>query len=1001
MKKILINASQAEELRVALVLDHTRPDQKQQGYQEMYDLIIERPGFEQKTGNIYKGIITSVELSLNAAFVNYGAGKHGFLPFDEISPECFLKPFDPNSHHKPDYRELLKVGQELIVRLEKEERSTKGAALTTYISLPGSFLVLMPNNPRAGGVTRQLDAEDRDELRDILNELNIPADMGLIIRTAGVGRSKEDLQWELDLLVTHWNSIKAAAEARKAPFLIHQEGSATIRAVRDYLRADIAEVIIDNEQQYEEIKDYLQQIRPEYIERLKLYKGTTPLFSRYEIEHQIETAFKRTVRLPSGGTIDIDHTEALVAIDINSGRATKGGNIEETAFNTNLEAAREIARQLRLRDIGGLIVIDFIDMTPVRHQREVENTLINALKVDRARVQINKISRFGLLEMSRQRLRPSLREAMQHVCTTCNGHGSIRSVESIAISLFRIIQEEANKQGTAEIFVQASRETATYLLNEKRNRLTAVEQETNCKIIVIPNPNLQCEDFQIKRARRLDNDVAKPSLSSYEMIEKPEVKPYSEQKTEHPHIDKPAVRQTMPQRTEKSSAPSLIKRLWTNMFGQNETSPSTSTTQASKTPRQPSHSSATRRPRTSGQSESTSRRDTQRRQPSGDNRGRSNTRPDSRSASDNRAAQDGRRQPQRRQAQADSATPQAPKKAVDKPTRPPRGKENKPEEYQESFNEYVQDKKRVEPAQRPARPANVEQKPIATIVPENATPVVIRAHASTDVPVKVSSDKSPRVSAQKPVQTRPLTTDISTSSSVAPVKPLSSPEVTSSSEESPIRVGATRPVTQAPKDKTFDPVQVGEPKPIRVGLSKDENPIQVKPIQSIPLTESKTSPVSPSSLPKTTASPLESKMEAVVSIPTQPVKEQPISVNTTKPLQPSVAPQATDKAPPAPVQKTVPKPAAYKPEPYSGPKLVQVETVSKPAVAPQETKPAAISSPPANPSKAEIPPKPATSKTPATPKATEVPHVRVLGEQPKSTVLKEKPTKSTDSIKED
>jgi ribonuclease E len=416
MKRMLINATQREELRVAIVEGQT-----------LYDLDIEIPSKEQKKANIYKGRITRVEPSLEACFVDYGAERHGFLPLKEISRQYFASGVD---HNKAGIRELLKEGQDVVVQIDKEERGTKGAALTTFISLAGRYIVLMPNNPRAGGVSRRIEGEDRQNLKDALDHLNLPEDMGLIVRTAGMGRDAEELQWDLDYLLQLWKAISEAADARPAPFLIYQESKLIIRALRDYLRGDIGEILIDHEELYNDAREFMQQVMPNNLRKLKLYKDTTPLFSRFQIETQIENAFERQVRLPSGGSIVMDQTEALTAIDINSSKATKGGDIEETAFNTNCEAAVEIARQLRIRDAGGLIVIDFIDMDSPRHQRDVEEKLRDALKLDRARVQIGRISRFGLLEMSRQRLRPSLGEATQIVCPRCEGLSRIRGVDS-------------------------------------------------------------------------------------------------------------------------------------------------------------------------------------------------------------------------------------------------------------------------------------------------------------------------------------------------------------------------------------------------------------------------------------------------------------------------------------------------------------------------------------------------------------------------------------------
>jgi RNAse E (EC 3.1.4.-) len=505
MKRMLINATQQEELRVALV-----------DGQRLYDLDIESPGHEQKKANIYKGKITRIEPSLEAAFVDYGAERHGFLPLKEIAKTYF--PDGYSFSGRPNIKDVISEGQEVIVQIDKEERGQKGAALTTFISLAGSYLVLMPNNPRAGGISRRIEGEERSELKATLDALNLPSSMGLIVRTAGVGKSQEELEWDLNVLLHHWDAIEKAANSRPAPFLIHQESNVVFRAIRDYLRRDIGEVLIDNQKVFDQVRDHVTLIRPDFVNRVKIYQGDVPLFNHYQIESQIESAFQREVRLPSGGSIVIDPTEALTSIDINSARATKGGDIEETAFQTNLEAAEEIARQLRLRDVGGLVVIDFIDMTPTRHQREVENRLRDSLKQDRARIQVARISRFGLLEMSRQRLRPSLGEASNHVCPRCSGHGTIRSAESLALSILRLIEEEALKDNTIQVQAQVPVTVATYLLNEKRQSIFDIEKRHNVSVLVIPNPHLETPHFDVKRLR---NDEVEEA-NSFTLIEKPE-----------------------------------------------------------------------------------------------------------------------------------------------------------------------------------------------------------------------------------------------------------------------------------------------------------------------------------------------------------------------------------------------------------------------------------------------------------------------------------------------
>ncbi|QJD70029.1 Rne/Rng family ribonuclease [Xanthomonas campestris pv. badrii] len=496
---MLINATQAEELRVAIVDGQT-----------LYDIDIEQPSKEQKKSNIYKGRITRLEPSLEAAFVDYGAERHGFLPLKEISRDYFQAGVD---HNKSTIRELLREGQEIVVQVDKEERGNKGAALTTFISLAGRYMVLMPNSPSAGGVSRRIEGEDRAALKEALDKLDIPDDMGVIIRTAGVGRDAEELQWDLDYLLQTWKAIAEAALSKPAAFLIYQESRLIIRALRDYLRADVGEILVDTPELYADAQEFMKQVMPQSLRKLKHYTDDIPLFNRFQIESQIEGAYERNVRLPSGGSIVVDQTEALTAVDVNSSRATKGSDIEETAFQTNLEAAEEVARQLRLRDLGGLVVIDFIDMASSKHQREVENRLQNALKYDRARVQLGRISRFGLMEMSRQRLRPSLGESSQIVCPRCDGHGRMRSVESLSLSIIRVAEEHAMKENTGQVLVQAPVEIANYLLNEKRSALREIEQRHESPIIIVADEQLHTPHYEVTRLREneLGEDSGKPS----------------------------------------------------------------------------------------------------------------------------------------------------------------------------------------------------------------------------------------------------------------------------------------------------------------------------------------------------------------------------------------------------------------------------------------------------------------------------------------------------------
>jgi ribonuclease E len=530
---MLVNATQEEELRVALV-----------DGQKLFDLSIELPSREQKKANIYKARISRIEPSLEACFVDYGAQRHGFLPLKEVSKEYFRQ--QPQGG-RMNIRELLSEGQEVTVQVEKEERGTKGAALTTFISLAGRFLVLMPNNPRAGGVSRRIEGEDRDQMREVMSQLQIPDGMGAIVRTAGVGRSAPELQWDLDNLKVQWEQIAAAAKDRTAPFLVFRESDAVTRAMRDYLSDDVGEVLVDSQAAFDKAQEYMQRFMPaEAQRRLKLYTDDIPLFTRFQIESQIESAYAHKVQLPSGGSIVIDYTEALVSIDINSARATRGSDIETTATNTNLEAADEIARQLRIRDIGGLIVIDFIDMESSKNQRDVEDRLRDAMKMDRARIQIGRLSRFGLLEMSRQRLRPSLGESSHIVCPRCVGIGSIRSVESMALAVLRLIGEELRKDRTSRVIAQVPVAVATYLINEKREWLRTLEDKSSAELIIVPNQNIQTPEYSIKRVRDDEAELPENKQATYLMQAAPEVAEPGAAQDRKPQQEAPAVATLLP-----------------------------------------------------------------------------------------------------------------------------------------------------------------------------------------------------------------------------------------------------------------------------------------------------------------------------------------------------------------------------------------------------------------------------------------------------------------------
>jgi ribonuclease E len=572
MKKMLINATEREEVRVALV-----------DGQRLYDLDIENRARLQTKANVYKAKVTRVEPSLEAAFVDFGAERHGFLPLKEIAHQYYRSAAP--SDGKMRIKDAIKEGTEVIVQVDKEERGTKGAALTTYISLPGRYMVLMPNNPKAGGISRRIEGEDRSELRDALNQLEIPNGMGVIIRTAGVGRSPEELQWDLDYLLKLWAAISEAADQNPPQTLLYQESDVIIRAIRDYLKDDIDQVLIDEAHAHRQALDFVSMVMPKYQNRIKAYDDSLPLFNRFQVEGQIETAFQREVRLPSGGSIVIDPTEALVSIDINSARATKGSDIEQTALQTNLEAADEIARQLRLRDMGGLVVIDFIDMNASKNQRAVENRMRDALEIDRARVQLGRISRFGLLEMSRQRLRPSLGETSGMVCPRCTGQGTIRDTKSLALAILRLIQEEASKERTGEVRVIVPVDVSAFLLNEKRSAVGEIEQETKVRVLIIPNPNMQTPHFEVIRLRddEVDDDQRESfeiDLSAFEAEaanndeEKAAPAPQALVRGVTPDAPPPAAspapekveRATAVAETEEAPKPGLFPRLWSALF---------------------------------------------------------------------------------------------------------------------------------------------------------------------------------------------------------------------------------------------------------------------------------------------------------------------------------------------------------------------------------------------------------------------------------------------------
>lgn len=560
--KMLINATQRDELRSVIVSESNR----------LLNYDVDTPQQEQKKSNIYKAVVTSIEPSLGALFVNFGSERTGFLPFSNISPEYYSQ--DSRNPQHPDLYRLFKLGQELVVQVEKDERGNKGAALTTYISLAGSYCVLMPNNAKGGGISRQIEGKERENLQEKIEQLKIPEGMGLIVRTAGVNRSAEELSWDMNILLSYWDAIKQAAIAKPGPYLIHQESNVVLRSVRDNLREDINEVIIDNEEAFQEVHDYIRLVRPDFLDRIKLHKSTTPLFSHYGIEGQIEMAYQHELQLPSGGSIVIDHTEALISIDVNSARATKGGNIEETALQTNLEAAEEVARQLRIRDLGGLIIIDFIDMTPMQNRREVENRLRDALKMDRARIQTERISRFGLLEMSRQRLRRALTRTIKNVCPRCKGQGMIQSVESLASTIIHKIEQQIAKATSPQHFtVHAPTPLATYLINERRGNINKIESDGVTQVSIIPNPHIKTPDYTLKNANASSSEGAR-QMNSYEKIKRAKNPTGKPKQQAARTFDEPIMNQylSMPDAPSNlGGGTSLFKRLITRMFGDEKT----------------------------------------------------------------------------------------------------------------------------------------------------------------------------------------------------------------------------------------------------------------------------------------------------------------------------------------------------------------------------------------------------------------------------------------------
>ncbi len=918
MKRMLFNATQPEELRVALV-----------DGQRLYDLDIESATRKQKKSNIYKGRITRIEPSLEAAFVDYGAERHGFLPLKEISRSYF----DPSVEvsGRASIQQVLREGQEVVVQVDKEERGNKGAALTTFISLAGRYLVLMPNNPRAGGVSRRIEGDDRSEIRDAMSQLEIPQDMGVIVRTAGVGKSAEELQWDLDYLIQVWSAIEEAAAERKAPFLIYQESSVVIRAIRDYLRSDINEIMIDDAEVFNQAKEFMGKVMPQNLNKLKLYQDRVPLFTRYQIESQIESAFQREVSLPSGGSVVIDHTEALISIDINSARATKGGDIEETALNTNLEAADEIARQLRLRDLGGLVVIDFIDMGPARNQREVENRLRDALKVDRARVQVGRISRFGLLEMSRQRLRPSLGESSQIVCPRCNGQGTIRGIESLSLSILRIIEEEAMKEKTGQIKAQLPVEVATFLLNEKRSVINEIEERQKVGVLLIPNQYLQTPHYDVQRIRT--DEVESDAPPSYEQATKAEevaeavVEAAAETKIEEPAV-KMVSQTTAPPPAERTAPaenkPGIFVRIFRALFGTGETT--------TKKPKKQAKGRGNNKPQGKRQQErgGRNRDDSQRRRQRGErtDRERSNK----------------QEQQEKRKAQQEAKQ----QKQAESRQQPPAPAANEGEERQDGERSTRRGKRGGRRRGRRGGGGNNTNQNDAAMNAENTAneePVVI------DIPASDNTEQQDRGQNRR----RPRRSEDVAESPARRGEPSDNAEKSESPKPTQEAVAektaeTSKPVAEQAAEKPSAPVAENKPQ-AETGTPKPE---QEKPVEKpAPVTsEAKAEPVAEKPAapePKPVEPP---KPAAVEAKPAEPPK--PAAAEETKPVEPSkpVAAETKPVEPPKPVVTEQPRP--------SNPSLQQVETSapSTPAPQPVENKPAMPEQP-----------KPVAVEKPAEPKA--------------------------------
>ena len=913
MKRILVNATQEEELRVAMV-----------DGQRLYDLDIEIPSKGQKKANIYKGFITRIEPSLEAAFVNYGADRHGFLPFKEIS-KSYFKNGGNGSTPRSTIKDQIKEGQEVLVQVEREERGNKGAALTTFISLAGRYLVLMPNNPRAGGVSRRIEGEDRQGVREALDSVDIPQGMGVIVRTVGVGRTSEELTWDLEYLTKIWDAIQAASTTKNEPFLIYQESNAMIRALRDHFRNDITEIIIDDEKVYQDAQKFLQQVMPQSERKLKQYTDHVPLFNRYQIEGQIESAFQREVTLPSGGAIVIDHTEALLSIDVNSARATKGSDIEQTALNTNLEAAEEVARQLRLRDLGGLIVIDFIDMLSNKNQRDVENRLKDAVKLDRARIQLGRISRFGLLEMSRQRLRPSLGESSQIVCPRCDGHGTVRTNESLALAILRLLEEEAMKDMTSKVVAQVPVEVGTFLLNEKRTSLQEIEARHKLDLIIVPQANFESPRFVVQRLRSDDAEVEGKTSFDMAMVEEEtsiETMTTSSRTVEKAAVSAVSIAPSTPapaavkKEEVKEKKPGLLKRLFSKLANyKTEDKAETEETKPSERPNRNNGNRSRNDNRRGGRGRGRSRNDNRSRTNSDNNRQEGRRSESERNEGEekprnenngNRRQDDrnsGRNRNRNRSAQPNEASSgsqtEKPVAAVEAPEQQsvntePRAVENNSPEAREGSG---RSRGRRGGRGRGGRGRNTE-----------------RNNQNSDD--NNTENQAVAASDSKPTESSSTSTGTS-SDSASTARRSNSANNSSSNRRFPSTPTATKPAaaTRPAEDKQTVASKPVESKPVTA------KPVESKPVESKPV-ESKPVENKPVASKPVASKPVESKPVASKPVESKPVASKPVASKPVENKPVASEPVASKPVENKPVERQ--QPAAAK-----KPRLNQVETKSE------------------------------------------------------------------------